>query len=380
MARALISTGAMLAASGSAQAGVWTLSGRGSAGAEYDDNVRLTYEHAIATTKLAADVAASLAHRGDVFQLQVDPRISDTRYVDHSELNHTNGYLTVDARRSVERSSLALSLTGTQDTTLTSELGSTGLTQVNKRHRSGVFVVSPSFQWTERLEVGGQFYATAHHYVDAEFTGLVDYNYGLAAGNVVYALNERSQLTVRVSAGKLQVPDRNDYDKSNYDATLAYSKQWDEYWKTVLSFGPSVINTSLGENSGTVYGLSATRKSELLNTNMTIRHEVAPNGQGLLSRRDEASLQFHRPLSERTAVRFAGSWVRNRNVLATGDLEVDAVRYADVSASLDWKPKANWSLSLTVGYVQQSQSSNDDIARRRHAGLSVSWMGFDNVL
>lgn len=379
MARVLLSAGAMLTANAAA-ADVWTLTGRARAGAEYDNNVRLSYTDEIATTELSAEAGATLARQGDAFSLSLEPRASSVHYVDYSELNHTDASLALRARRGSERGRFDLALTGLQDSTLTSELGSTGYTQVNKYHRSGTFTLSPSWQWTERLVAVGQFYGTVHRYVDAEFTGLVDYDYGMAASSLSYGWNERSTLAMQLSAGRLRVPDESGYDKTTYAATLTYTRQLDEHWQTVLSWGPSEIRSRTGTNRGSVYELSATRQSELFNTRAALKREVTPTGQGTLTRRDEASLGFYRALSERLSVNINGIWVRNRNVLSSGGLEVNALRYAAASAGAHWKLTPTWSVSTNIGYAQQRYSTADDTARRGQISFSVNWSGLTRTL
>lgn len=369
-----------MAANGPVYADAWTLTERGRASADYDDNVLLSYDDAIETAKLSAEAAASLARQDDAFRLRIEPRIATVRYLDAAEFDYTAGYLRLNARQTSERSSLEFALDGTQDTTLTSEEGSTGLTQVNKYHRSAVLSVTPSLQWTERLAAGGQVYATVHRYVDAELTGLIDYDYGMAAGSMSYGLGELSRLSLQISAGKLRVPDDSGYDKTNFAATLTYTKQFDEHWQAVVSFGPSEIRTDAASNSGVVYEVSATRKSELFNMSAAIKREVTPTGQGALTRRDEASLGFYRSLSERASLNVGGRWIRNRNVLPSGGLELNAVRYAGASARFNWSLAPTWSLSLSFGYTQQSHSWIDDTARRRDAGLSLNWSGLERVL
>lgn len=378
MARVLFTAGLTMAA-GSAHAGVWSWLPSARLNAQYTDNVRLAVHDAEAASSATADLKTSLLRQDDAFSVGFTPRVVAVRYDDYAALNRVDAYVDANAKCTAERGSTALTLSWQQDTTLTSELGSTGLSEVNKRHRSGGATLSGSLLASERISLTGQAFATVHRYVDAENTGLVDYDYGTVAASTVYALAEASQLSLQLSAGRLQVPDYRMLDKNNYALTLNYDTQLNERWHAVLSAGASRVHRR-DDYDGFVYEASVDRKSELLTLRFAGKRSITPTGNGTLARSDRLSLQVSRPLTELVSFSVAAAWTRNRNVAQQGGLDPDSLRYGDIGGNLNWRIAPTWTLSIFVGHAEQRSYGNDRNATRNYGGFNLSWSGIARAL
>lgn len=376
MARILMSSGLIAAtAAPVAQAGVWNVVGQGSLGVNYDDNVRLSSSNQVADWSGVADASGSLSYQDDAFLFQVSPRVLAARYdVEHTS-NRTEEYLTLLAQKTTETGNASVSLSGTQDTTLTSELGLTGLSDVNKKHRVGSVTMENSWNLTERIVASTQVYASASRYLDAQLTGLVDYNYGSGVVSASYDWTERSSFTLQASAGKLQVPDIEAYDKVNLSVTLGYRARLASQWNVALSFGPSKIRTEGRTDTGTVYNASLTHDAELMHINLSVNRDVTPNGFGLLSRREQIRLGLTRELGARWVTDWSATVSRNQNVLPAGGIAQDAVTYADVTGNLGWRMTPTWGVALVAGYTRQRVGGSQLTAERQHAALNFTWNG-----
>lgn len=381
MARALVTAGLTMATVGSgAQAGVWSWLPSARLSGGYSDNVRLAVRDAEAASSATADLKASLLRQDDAFSASFTPRVLAIRYDDYAALNRVDAYLGADAKRSTERGSTALSLSWAQDTTLTSELGSTGLSEVNKRHRSLGTTLSGYFLASERISLTGQAYATMHRYADAQNTGLVDYDYGTAAASTVYAIAERSKISLQVSAGRLQIPDYRTLDKENYAITLNYDTRLNERWHALVSAGASRVHRLTDDYDGAVYEASVERESELLNLRIAGKRSITPTGNGTLARSDQFSLRVSRPLTERVSFSVAAAWNRNRDIAQQRGLELDSLRYGDVNGNLSWRIAPNWTLSVFIGHTEQRDSDYDRSAKRNYGGFNLNWSGVTRVL
>lgn len=358
-----------------ARAGAWDVVGQGTIGGGYDSNVRLSPIDKVADSNGVADASGSLSYRDDAFSLQINPHVLMVRYDTERELNRSEQYLTLQAQNISERGTSSIALSGTQNTTLTSELGSTGVTEVNKKHREADLTVGNSWDATERFNLGAQLYTAVSRYEDARAFGLIDYNYGSAALTGGYARTERSSVTMQASMGKLQVPDIGVYDKTNLSVMLGYKVQFATGWRAAVSFGPSQIRTQGRADSGTVYAGSVSHQSLLTTFNLSLSRDVTPNGFGLLSRREQLRLDASRALSERWTTDWSVTASRNQNMLPDGGIEQDRVAYADLTGNLHWRIAPTWTVTLAAGYSMQRVGTAQPSAERQHAALNISWNG-----
>jgi len=383
--RAISSAGMLVAVattSTAARAAAWSYTGAGAVDAAYDDNILFVAHDPLVDHSGRLDYAATLLRVSDQARWSLLPRIVAVAY-DHDRIyNHTEQYLTISNVVSGERDSSNLSFNLIRDTTLTSELGSTGLTAINKRRQSSNLSWSPSRQVSERWVLGAQFGATVVHYADAARTNLVDYRYGMAALYSSYVLSERSKLTWQLSGGRLQVPDNGLYDNDNYATTLAYDRLLTENWHLSVSAGPSLIRgaAAAGADRGTVYGFSLTRALERNKVSLSVSRDVTPNGLGLLARHEQAALNLTHTVGEHTALSLDGVLMQTLNLLTTGGLQLSKVEYSDVNAGLNWSWAPTWRLSMGIGRGQQVNDAIGDRARRWHGSLGVRWSGLEHVL
>jgi hypothetical protein len=127
MARVLVISGLAACGTMPVHANDWTLAAQALVKGSYDDNIRLSSINSTAAWTGVGDASAQLQFRDDTFQWQLNPRLRAVRYSGDRTLNRTEQYVTTAAQITGERSSTSLTFNGTQDTTLTSELGLTVL-------------------------------------------------------------------------------------------------------------------------------------------------------------------------------------------------------------------------------------------------------------
>ncbi len=375
MTRVAVCSGLAMLSAAPVRAGDWTLAAQALATGNYDDNVRLSSRNAVASWTGAGEATAQLQFRDDTSQWQFSPRVRSVRYDSERTLDRTEYYATLAGQIAGERGALSVTLSGTQDTTLTSEPGLTGLAEANKKHRTGSATVSNRYSMSERLDFSTQVYASVNRYLDAEFTGLVDYDYGSALLGASYELSERSVLSLRFAAGKLQAPELTRLDKTNYSVNLGYSLQLGPRWRLDLSAGPSRIDTAQRIDRGSVYDATLTHRTEMMTFRFSATRDVTPTGQGLLTQREQLRLGLEKTFTPRWSV---GGWtaiIRNRYLQDAGAPGQNTVTYGDVTGNLTWLITPTWQVSLSGGYTQQRTGSSQPRAERSHAGLSVSWKG-----
>ena len=382
MARVVMSTTLVIAATGSAPvyAAAWILSEQASANVGYDDNVRLSTINVAVATNISSNVSAHWVRQSDALSWSIDPHLAVIRYTDYSMLNHSEEGVVVTGQQQTERRNSTVSFNWVQDTTLTSELGFTGFSEVNKRHQASVLTVSQTEQWSERFDVQTQLYAASNRYIDAANTGLVNYNYGSAQLSGDYALTERTQLSLDSSIGKLQVPGISNYGKTNASVMLSYSAVFADRWHAKLSYGPSSVRSERSNDQGTVYAVNISRKSATSNLQLAISRDITPTGQGVLTRRQQFTLSASRALSERLSTSITGILVKNDSQFLTNNLNFYGVRYSDLTANLSWNWTPTLTVSLSAGHSDQRIEQAARTAMRNHAALNITWSGLARTL
>ena len=377
MARALFTAG--LAVAGTTQAAVWNGQGQGSVSAGYDDNVRLATTTTSTVRYVSAVAAGHLALQNESLVWAFDPHLSSTRYDHLDEFNRSETSLASSLEQQGEKGTNSLVVNWVQDTTLTSELGHTEFTTINKRHQATSLTAANTQQWSERFSTQSSLYAATNHYMDADRTGLVNYEYGSALASIGYALSLQSQISLDGSIGKLRVPHFAQDTKTNQSVMLSYTLVFAERWNTKLSFGPSQVRSELSTESGTVYEFSINRKSELSSLQLKLARDITPSGQGVLTRREQFSLSASRALSERWNSGVNVSVIRNDSLLLSNSFNFYGVRYSDTSVNLSWRWTPQISLSLYGGHIEQRVQGADRTAARNYATLNLGWYGLGHT-
>ncbi len=367
----------------SSHAAAWGWNGQSQLASYYDDNVSLAVAKPIQSWSSSLNLAGSLTRHDDAFTWQVAPRINVVRYGGkpaNKAYDREDQMLSSSFLWRSERGSTRIVLDGTQDTTLTSELGLTGFTQANKLHRSGTATVVRTWRASELHSLNVQLAHNVSRYVDAKFTGLVDYDYTSATLGWQYSLNPLSGVFTNVSAGQLRVRDLDGYDKLNMQAVLGYRRFIGEHGQIELSLGPSSVRNDTRTQRGLTYSAEYSYRAEKSTLSVNASRSTTPTGRGWLSVRDLLVLNNHYPWSERWFSSTSLTVSRNHYVLPDADLDTADVNYAALQTGLGWRMTPSFDVVLAASYARQQVAGTDESANRRQAILTLSWRGLDREL
>ncbi|GFE87074.1 hypothetical protein [Steroidobacter agaridevorans] len=373
---ALCSAGTALCAQ-QAAAAEWQVVPSAYVGTSYADNPRLLPDGGDSTEGAIGELSASLTRLTERSELTLLPRMASSRYSDEDSLDNDNQYLTAGYRRQGERSVWNTEIGFTRDTTLTSELGSTGLVQSNRRHEASSVTIAPNVTFTERLSGGLQMYLTDHRYVDAEFSGLVDYRYmALSLFSTIALTDTGSALTVSAQGGELSTEGFGGSATRDGSVRLGWSFQPWLLWTVELSAGPSIVETDNASDSGYVFDGEIKRQSERWSLTANAERSQSPTGRGMLTRRHALKLSFNRALTERLSTNVAAHWVSTEDLLPqqSGGAAYE-VQYARLDIGASWRLSRNWSLSLQLSGNTQDYELAAERANGYRASLNVVWNG-----
>jgi hypothetical protein len=357
-----------------ADAAEWLVSPTARASSEYTDNPRFLPDGGLSTAGAAIELASSLRRRSERSDLSLSPRVRSARYENDESLDSDDQYLDGQYTFATERSQWTVSSGFTRDTTLTSEIGATGIVQANRRHEGITVSAGPTLQATERVAVGAQAYWLDSRYVDAESTGLVNYEYRAATLFANIALSELEGISWTAQHSELRVDGQDSRTRST-NISLGWRYRPLALWTLDLSAGPAFVETDFGNDSGVVFSADLQRRSERWTSGLKAARDLTPTGRGVLTRRDQLVLSADRRFTERLSGAVAARWIRNQDLLPQPGVAFSEVEYGRLELSLNWRLTQHWTLSLAGGGAQQKYDSRPDGVDNYRTSLSIVWNG-----
>jgi hypothetical protein len=360
-----------------ASAASWVAVPAARLGGDYNDNVQLTSVNAVPTYGASADLGMPVVLTSEALEIRLVPRLVLARYQRLPAYNRHDQYVTLGLTRTAPATSTALELGWTNDSTLTSELGTTGLTQSNRRHHAMTATATqtwaPAERWSYALQLSGE----RDQYLQAAGTGLVDYNYLSGSVQSQYLLSTRAKIGLSLTSARLTIPDGTLPLRDNRYAEITLENHWNALWTSNLAAGPSQIRVRGSNDSGLVYSALLSRRGERSTLELSAKQDVTPNGFGLLVRRRELGTTFTWPLSERLRLTGAVRQVRSSQALERFNYTFGRIDFLNTEVTLGWDASPTTSLLIGGGHVQQRSAYTTAEAVGTHAYIGVRWSARD---
>jgi hypothetical protein len=369
-----------------AHAGELTVAGSSQLGGGYNDNLLMSSNTVDSTWNDLVDLGLHVKYKTETLSAAFDPRVTMSRYKNIKGLDHTDKVFNLQLGNLHEQFEHSLNLTGTEDTTLTSEPGLTGYSGRIIKHRSGTVSYVIKRDFNEYIRSSLQLYGTDNRYLKEKLNyakDLTNYRYGYAAINANYQYDYRTQLFIQGLAGKYLVPNQEnltaglDYNKKNLSMLLGVTRKMGEKWSFTASFGPSQIRTRQSIDHGESYNAVLSYRAELSNFSLAFNKDIVPNGYGELSRRNQTRFDWSTPITEHIFTVLSLVDLSNKNIKVVTSVP-GSLDYREVDASLKWSVTQTWGLSLSAGHAWQEYKSG--LAKKNFAALSVTWNGLDHLL
>lgn len=360
-----------------ASAAEWRVLPSAFVGASYADNPRLRVDDSSSVSGTVGEFKASLQRVTERSELSLLPRFIASRYSEDESLDSDDQFINGGYRWVGERSEWNMDLGWVRDSTLTSELGSTGLVDSNRRHETSSFTVSPKVMFTERVSGGMQMYVSDNRYIDAENTGLVDYRYlALSLFSSVVLTDAGGTLSVTGQGGRLTTEGVFGAETQNGTLRLGWTFQPWLLWTASLSGGPAIVETARATDTGWVFDGELKRLGDRWSVTANAGRNQSPTGRGVLTRRDEARLTFSRNITERLGASISARYIRSQDLLPQqGRVTAYEVDYAQLGMAASWRLSRDWSLSLQLTGNSQDFELAPERANGYRASFNVIWNG-----
>lgn len=338
-----------------------TLGGRSARAADWSESVEASQYGAfvrnpqlLAGAHVSDEVAllvldASTSAQTETGQFTLTPRLSLTRYLHETGLDVDAGSVDFSAIEKLERGQWTFAGQALTDSTVTSELGLTGITYVNRRHDSGTASFGYQYFDTELLswQLQGAWQTT--RYSDGQRYGLTNYDYGSVQFGPILAFSERLQGAINLEADRIS-PEVG-LVQNAYSASLQLRRNFSERYTWHISIGSSrVASGSITSGNTPLLDVGASRQGERVQWDVSLKRLVSPIGLGLLAQENEAVLDVVASLTERTTLSVSLNIIKSDPVIYLSYLVYDGASWGQASAEWKYQFAQHWALS--VAYIQ----------------------------
>ncbi len=374
-------TGIAMARGTAATAADWSETLDASVIAAYDTNPALLPGSSIAdqAAQLAVDgITSAQTERG---QLTITPHLAITRYARESNLDVDTGSLAATYVETLERGQWSLSGQALSDSTVTSELGQTGISNVNFRHNAYTATIGYQYFSTERLSWQLQGTGQITRYNNGQQFGLTDYDYGSIEAGPTWAFSDRLQGSLSLQTDRISPT--SGLAEKDYSANAQLKRSLNEKYAWRASAGATRVEVSgSAASTSTVFELGASRQGERTQWDLSVKRAVLPIGIGLLAREDVAALSVSVQASERSTLNLTFNAIRSDPVNAVFYLAPLISFSYQVYSGASWgQAVAEWQYhfsprwSLSAAY-QQARARNYNVAEwanGNQARLGIVW-------
>jgi hypothetical protein len=305
--------------------------------------------------------------------LTVTPRFSSLRYRHDTSLDIDTGSVDVAYQQKTERGGQwTFAGQALTDSTVTSELGTTGLTETNRRHYANSLSLGYTYYFTERLSWLLQGAWQDARYTDAQQFGLTNYTYASALVSPTWSLSDRMQTSLLLSAGRL-TPDVG-FRQDNYSASLQLSRNVTEKYSWRASAGASRVDAgSAGTSTSPVYELAGSRQTQRVQLDLSVKRAVLPIGLGFLAPQTAATFSLAVATTEHSALTVSLAGLRTDEVKYGNLLLYSGATWAQGTADWRYTFSPHWTVSAAYRQGRARNLVESAWANSNEARINVSW-------
>jgi hypothetical protein len=306
----------------------------------------------------------------DTGELDLHPQLQFQRFTKNSSLNANNGSVQLLGSHRSQLWALASSVGYSQNSTLVTELASTGIIDANARQDALTADANATRKLTALASLKADISYSDISYPGGMPAGLVGYKYYSGSLAYAYTYSLRSTFSLIAFGGELH--NELGIKSSNEGARLQWVYTISELLTTTVSAGLSQADLQGGTNSGSVWNFSLVRRTDQEGKwSFSIGRDVEPDGRGILINHEEADLSFTHAVAPHLSFTVTGVAVRNNNDFS-GVTQNDRHYFAG-DLGVEWRAAREWQLSFTGGYSQATQPEPYEYAHGWRAAATLRW-------
>jgi hypothetical protein len=355
------------------RAAEWSITPSYSSSVDYDSNRRLVAEgKGSGASVLAVDLKFKRALEDVEFSLE--PRYAWRRFTDASLGNGDDRTVNAGINWVGERSTLNLTASYWDQSTLVTELLETGLVSGDTHRRQGQAGANWSWNQTERRALIAQLSYSDVNYYGQNASLLPGYRYPSGSLGERFFFSERGSVTLGAFGSMLEsdTPGNSSHEVG-IQAEVIYV--FSEKTRLDTSIGESSRVLSGGSSHGTNASVSLNHSLFLGSICLGYTRSLVPYGIGFLVERQQLTATFVRPLTPFLESNL--SFVRVQNNETAVLLRLDRRNYNSLSAGLSWHPAETWTVGARIeGVRTQLVSLAGQTVTGWRSSMTVTWSPF----
>jgi hypothetical protein len=355
------------------RAAEWSIVPDYSSSVDYDSNRRLAVD---GKGTEAAVVAIDLSFKRALEDLQLtfEPRYVLRRYTDASLGNGDDRTVSAGMLWTGERSTLNLTSSYLDQSTLITELLETGLVSGDTHRRNAQAGLDWNWNQTERRSLLAQLsYSYVSYYgQSAEF--FPGYRYSSGSLGERFSFSERGSITVSAygSIFKSSVQG-NDSHELGLRGEVIYG--FSQKTNIDVSVGESRRLLASASSNGT--DISATANHAFFRDKLSLAYtrSLVPYGSGYLVERQEYTATLVHPWSEHLDTTLSVLRIQNNETAVL--LRIDRRSYMSLAAGLSWRPSEQWSMGVRVEAIRSVLPDfTEESVKSWRSAVTLNWHPF----
>ncbi len=385
-------------AAGPARGAEWSFEPSVGLRAEYNDNIQLT--PAPHPTVWGAILSPDVKFSGATETLTVTGglNLSFNRYLDQPQLNIDGYDLSLRSAYRTERNVFGLDIDAIRDSTLVSELATTGV--VLAYSPRNLLTVNPSWSraLTETTSIKANYGYTSVNYGDTSGSGLIDYQDQLVSVGLQSSLDEGRVVGVTAFYDRYQTSPPQvrantygilgSYDHSFSEtlrAAFVFGWRWTQSTissQTLICDGPVIGGSCSGtitetdtaqqqNTAGPTLKATLEQRSETDTVIGQLSQEIFPSGEGSLVQTQRLGVAWSKQWSPTlgSTIEAAAYRIQYIGGIVTGS---DS-RYYTVNAGLRWRLDEQWRMDAGYSYAWQKYDTSQVAANANVLYLTIGY-------
>ena len=346
----------------------------------FDNNIRLTSKDHNAVVGMELTGTIKAGRRTEATDVNFNGEAGLKKYSGEDNLDTNDLDLGVDATHRTERDQFTFNAAVKLDSTLTSEIQSSGLMQSRKRRIQKNFALFWTRSLSERTSLKLGYSHIDTEYKNAKYTGLSNYTYQVIEAMLTHALNQKMRISLVLSPSlykgsnviKIKTRDLGFKVHINYDFTETFSAGGGVGVRYSNTEHKSTLVDYENNDSGFILNANIKRTFEQMIVDGLFSRNVRPSGSGDLLLTDILSAKVNYEVGPRLNLILASAVYRNSST-DEDDESRDRI-YFTFQPQVRWKMTRRWLVEGSYRYRYQRYESSGLRADSNAIFLSVKYV------
>lgn len=366
--------GLMIAFPSAVSAAQWYSESSASTRSFYDDNVRLTSRDHDSVVGMVLSGKIKTGRRTETTDVNFNGGAASTKYSGEDDLDTNDFDIGVDATHRTEHDEFTFNMAIKRDSTLSSEVQSSGLMQSRKRRIEKNFALAWTRALSERTSLKLSYSHLDTDYKNAKNSGLTSYTYQAIGTVLSHSLSQKTVLTSTLTSSLYKVSSSIKTRTKDVGLVVGINHDFSEIFSAGAGIGmryAETLSRSTKKKNDTGYLLSANikRTFEQMTIDGLFNRNVQPSGSGALLITDKLTVDAAYQLDERLSLHLGSSVYRNSST-DENDESRDRLFFS-IQPKVRWKIARWWLVEGSYRYRRQRYDATGRTAASNAIFLSI---------